>query len=1277
MKDFIRNKMTRKKVVSLLLLLSMLVSNFSDTGTVIKAEAANQKENVVAEQDITETKTETEYGVVVDYPEKGSEIYENLEDYPTGGLESDNKETPDENTVSTAEELRDELLEDDSASLLGEANGASTASINYPRAVDNSTNVNKKYFPNIIRQKGGSCVCASFVYTLGTYTINKARNLDSSKPENQLSPYFLYNLIRTGASDSNGCFNSSAGEYLKKIGSPTLDLLPDTSANYSNNLYSLYPGEEIWADAGSNQITDYICLKDFSHTGTPITSATDSDLDIMKEAISAGKLIGMATRFYTFNYSTIPSASKSHAGENVIDRCDRYVSNGSGRDYGNHAMVIVGYDDEIWVDINHDGIAQAGEYGAFKIANSHGTGYMDQGFVWVAYDAINAVSSVLTSADEARINAAVDAGLLSCPKVSSANRMEFFQYNGMYTFTAAKKEDTTAGAFLVLDLENANRYAVRVTISAKNKSTGTSAGSYTFKVPFSWQQAYSFSGKRSTTTDTLAFNLSNVVSDTNLFTLLQNYDYTVTISGSSQNATYVVDNLAIKKDGICYGYVLPEELENNNTITGVDSKSYNLTMTDLEWREVVAQPASGRVSDGEEVTFTAECSPNENMEYEFVLKYDLKEQVVREYSKDPTFTWTSKFSFYPTEMIVNFKNTVTGEIEKKSIVYRVNKKLVFSGISGIPETMELGQTTTPILISGEGGTGTLKRIIEIKYGESEKTLFYSGPQGSDLFWTPEKAGDYTIYLSLEDENGIRITKEKKCTVTKPDTNTATVYYANSSWSNAYIHYKVGDGQWTTVPGKQMSKSSEQSGYTWKYEIDLGTGDRATVCFNNGSGSWDSKNGANYTVYTGVSGIKNETVTPLTTVTPTVKPTATPTAKPTATPTAKPTATPTVKPTATPTIIPGKNTATVYYANSSWNTAYIHYKVDNGSWTSVPGVKMEESSAQDGYTWRYVIDLGEESNATVCFNNGNNVWDSKNGANYTVSKGTYGIKNGSVTELTDGLDVSVEIIGSRGSSSAYTTVKDGVAPYTYSYVYTENGEKSEEITRTSDSNTNYITITSYNGGTYKVDVMVTDAEGKTGMATAVKELPPLYIADIKASAASPQKTGTTVTFTADIQSEFVYKFPNYKTWTISKDGVVCKSTYNTSNTITYTFEEAGTYVIKCVAKDATPQEAEKTIQFVISDETNVATIYYSTGWDNAYIHYCVAGKSWTNVPGVKMIPATEQSGYNYKMTINLEESDQVTVCFNNGNGSWDSKNGANYTIKAGTYGVKDGIVTKLK
>ena len=35
-------------------------------------------------------------------------------------------------------------------------------------------------------------------------------------------------------------------------------------------------------------------------------------------------------------------------------------------------MTIVGYDDDIWYDINEDGKVQEGEKGAFKVANSWG-----------------------------------------------------------------------------------------------------------------------------------------------------------------------------------------------------------------------------------------------------------------------------------------------------------------------------------------------------------------------------------------------------------------------------------------------------------------------------------------------------------------------------------------------------------------------------------------------------------------------------------------------------------------------------------------------------------------------------------------------------------------------------------------------------------------------------------------------------------------------------------------------------------------------------------------
>ena len=162
----------------------------------------------------------------------------------------------------------------------------------------------------------------------------------------------------------------------------------------------------------------------------------------------------------------------------------------------------------------------------------------------------------------------------------------------------------------------------------------------------------------------------------------------------------------------------------------------------------------------------------------------------------------------------------------------------------------------------------------------------------------------------------------------------------------------------------MTKVS--AGY-WSYTIDLGKETGATVCFNNGSGSWDSNNGSNYPVGVGAylvtSGVGVSRMDS----------------------------------TATPTVTPTQgNKAVVYYkrsASTSWSNAYIHYKVNNGKWTTSPGVNMTKISA--GY-WSYTIDLGKETEATVCFNNGSGSWDSNGNSNYTVRVGSSLVTNGSVS-----------------------------------------------------------------------------------------------------------------------------------------------------------------------------------------------------------------------------------------------------------------------------------------
>lgn len=293
----------------------------------------------------------------------------------------------------------------------------------------------------------------------------------------------------------------------------------------------------------------------------------------------------------------------------------------------------------------------------------------------------------------------------------------------------------------------------------------------------------------------------------------------------------------------------------------------------------------------------------------------------------------------------------------------------------------------------------------------------------DLPYEYEQDGyDYTYYYNGKRIRNFPVVSKKDITINAVRTihaNTITVYYkASSSWSNAYIHYKTGSGSWTKTPGVKMEATTEEDGYNYKYVIDCGDETSATVCFNNGKNTWDSQNGSNYKLKAlGEYGIKHhntsiETISLTPTATPVVTdtPTATPivTETPTETPviTEVPTETPmiTESPTQTPVVteVPATKEIAIYYY-TGWKTPYIHYKVGNGSWTKVPGAKMEATSEMSGYRFKYVIPVKDStSSVTVCFNNGNNSWDSKNGNNYTcdLKKGTaFGVKNGTITKLT--------------------------------------------------------------------------------------------------------------------------------------------------------------------------------------------------------------------------------------------------------------------------------------
>ncbi len=387
-----------------------------------------------------------------------------------------------------------------------------------------------------------------------------------------------------------------------------------------------------------------------------------------------------------------------------------------------------------------------------------------------------------------------------------------------------------------------------------------------------------------------------------------------------------------------------------------------------------------------------------------------------------------------------------------------------------------------------------------------------------------------------------------------------------------------------------------------------------------------------------------------------------------------------------------NKISVYYANSNWNDAYIHFKTQNGEWTDVPGLKMEESD-MEGYTWKFDIQLdGDNSNsALVCFNNGNGDWDSRNGQNYYLNKGAYGIKNDNIETL--GFKVKYFTVGKTspvGLSDInlnFSAKADfGSGDYSYRFGTIFNGQRAYCTEEFNEYDTHYEWLSSILKveakkvlGTHTLFVEAKD--NITGqIATKTIEnfvVKPLRITSFTSDAPSSViSVGTPVVLSAETEYEVGYRYNSY-VFTIIKDGV--RTTLEPWNywshySKTWTPTEAGEYTVEYYVRDGYDQEAVATLNFKVI-ESNKTTLYYNNNnWSQAYVHYCINGQ-WTAVPGVKMADS-DKDGYRWKFDFDLGEAEGVTVCFTDGNGNWDSRNASNYYIGTGKYGIKDGSIYEL-
>ncbi|MFC5700257.1 carbohydrate binding domain-containing protein [Cohnella faecalis] len=183
-----------------------------------------------------------------------------------------------------------------------------------------------------------------------------------------------------------------------------------------------------------------------------------------------------------------------------------------------------------------------------------------------------------------------------------------------------------------------------------------------------------------------------------------------------------------------------------------------------------------------------------------------------------------------------------------------------------------------------------------------------------------------------------------------------------------------------------------------------------------------------------------------------------------------------------------------------------------------------------------------------------------------------------------------------------------------------------------------------------------------------ELPDTQAPTAPTNLASTGKTDTTVSlsWTASTDNVGVTGYDVYQGTT--KVGTTASTSYTVTGLSAST---AYTFTVKAKDAAANVSTASGAITVTTNAPTgNVVTIYYKQGYTTPYIHYKLNG-TWTSLPGVA-IPAAEVAGYN-KITINIGTATQLEACFNNGSGTWDSNNGANYFFPAGTSTYNAGTI----
>lgn len=285
----------------------------------------------------------------------------------------------------------------------------------------------------------GSCAHESVTYA--QFTIAVSQYLNYHKPElgwnpssgelrYLFSPKFTFNFAGAGTEyaynilKDHGCLTE---DYSRFYHSGEASLSGPSTAPYKETA-SWDVSQGLMDLALTYRLTGF---EEIDYTGTysgNLTSAGQGGIDLMnrvKKAVTDGNAVVICGWSSYWNYDRLSKdGDMGKKGEDCIWSAGN-PNNGSGD--GNHAVTIVGYDDNVEMQVG--GITLKG---AFQVLNSWGSGYCNDGYIWMMYDAFNEKSEfdILNDprSESSTVFSAVD-GLKFMPLKSTKN-------NFIYDFNA-------------------------------------------------------------------------------------------------------------------------------------------------------------------------------------------------------------------------------------------------------------------------------------------------------------------------------------------------------------------------------------------------------------------------------------------------------------------------------------------------------------------------------------------------------------------------------------------------------------------------------------------------------------------------------------------------------------------------------------------------------------------------------------------------------------------------------------------------------------------------